>query len=249
MKTEKFSRKPFTVEAVQVTAENMEDVAKWTKGTIHETPPEIAEKFNKPVQKWVQIEVTHSMNDRQTKAFIDDYVLFANRGFKIYTPKAFERNFERPSTREVKIHVEDNRHGDVDPGGRKPAPKPNQVFKSDGKGVPAPKMVVLDEKFELSGNQISEIINTPETVNVTQVHNHNLGERCSESNCTADRFVDGVHLFSDKTIKAYPEEGERPAGWVEIQPESVKVLPTGQAEITPAERAALRNQQKIAESS
>lgn len=95
MKTERFIRKSFPVEGVQVTEENFEQVAKWTKGTICYTDPKIAEKFKRPVQKWIEIEVKNPMNDRQTKAFVGDYVLFANSGFKIYTPGAFEKNFDR----------------------------------------------------------------------------------------------------------------------------------------------------------
>lgn len=98
VKIEKFVRKQFPVDCVQVTAENIEEVAKWCNGTIHETDPEIAEKFKKPVQRWIQVDVQNAMNERQTKAFVDDWVLFANRGYKIYTPNAFERNFERPAS-------------------------------------------------------------------------------------------------------------------------------------------------------
>lgn len=95
MKTEKYQRKPFLVDCVQVTEENLEAVAKWCKGELHSTDPAIAEKFQKPIQTWIEIEVDHTINDRQKKAFVGDWVLWANRGFKIYTPKAFERTFER----------------------------------------------------------------------------------------------------------------------------------------------------------
>lgn len=94
MKTEKFLRKSFPVEGIQVTEENFLKVAEWTKGKVCETDATIAEKFNKPVLKWIEIEVKDPKNERQTKAFVGDYVLYANRGFKIYTAGAFERNFE-----------------------------------------------------------------------------------------------------------------------------------------------------------
>lgn len=118
MKTEKFQRKPFIVECVQVTAENMDEVAEWCKGTVTETDPQIAAQLKKPVQKWIQVETQQPMNDRQQQAFVGDWLLYANRGFKIYTPKAFERTFEPvfknrvvdPPAQQIVIHT-DNGHG------------------------------------------------------------------------------------------------------------------------------------------
>lgn len=109
MKTEKFQRKPFIVDCVQVTEENIKDVADWCKGTITETDPKIAEQLKRPIKTWIQVDVQSPMNDKQCQAFVGDWVLWANRGFKIYTPKAFERTFEpvfsgeRPAP---KIHSE-----------------------------------------------------------------------------------------------------------------------------------------------
>lgn len=95
MKTEKFQRKPFIVECVQVTAENMADVAKWCGGVVTETDPQIAAQLKKPVQTWIQVDnAQQPMNERQKQAFVGDWVLYANHGFKIYTTKAFERTFE-----------------------------------------------------------------------------------------------------------------------------------------------------------
>jgi hypothetical protein len=95
---------------VQVTEENFEQVAKWTKGKICYTDPKIAEKFKKPVQKWIEIEVKNPLNDRQTKAFVGDYVLSANNGFKIYTAGAFAKNFDpapKPQAPKIgKVHEE-----------------------------------------------------------------------------------------------------------------------------------------------
>jgi hypothetical protein len=115
MKTEKFQRKPFLVDAIQVTEENMEEVAKWCKGTITHTDPAIAEQLKKPVQTWIQVETQQPMNDRQKQAFVGDWLLYANRGFKIYAPKAFERTFDPvfKEEREIKIHVDE----------KKPSPK------------------------------------------------------------------------------------------------------------------------------
>jgi len=118
MKTEKFQRKPFLVDAVQVTEENMESVAQWCKGNVVSTDPGIAEQLHKPVQTWIQVETQQPMNDRQRQAFVGDWILYANRGFKIYTPKAFDRTFEAcfQGERPVKIHTDDKpRNGGATP--------------------------------------------------------------------------------------------------------------------------------------
>lgn len=88
MQTQKFIRKPFEIEAVQVTEDNMGDVAVWCQGEI-ETEEGGAE--------FIKVRVHHPLNDRQTKAFVGDWVLYANKGFKVYTGKAFKNNFDELS--------------------------------------------------------------------------------------------------------------------------------------------------------
>lgn len=81
----RYVRKPFEVEAVQVTTENMTDVADWCDGNIRHTAE------NAP---FVKVEVHKPLTSRQTRAFVGDWVLFANRGFKVYTDKAFQSSFQ-----------------------------------------------------------------------------------------------------------------------------------------------------------
>lgn len=85
MKTEKYVRKPFDVDAVQVTAENMEEVAKWCKGKIETT-----EDTKLP---FIRVDVPRVLTEKQTKAFVGDWVLYAGSGFKIYTNRAFKGVF------------------------------------------------------------------------------------------------------------------------------------------------------------
>lgn len=40
-----------------------------------------------------------------------------------------------------------------------------------------------------------------------EVHNHPKSDPCGAHGCTADRYVDGTHVFSDTTIKTAPVEG------------------------------------------
>lgn len=81
-----YVRKPFEVEAVEVTQDNLEEVAKWCQGTIIE--PENGS------QAFIKVRVARALNERQTKAYPGDWVLYAGTGFKVYTEKAFRRTFE-----------------------------------------------------------------------------------------------------------------------------------------------------------
>ena len=89
LETLTYVRKPFEVDAVLVTAENMSEVAAWCKGEV---------KTAKAPH--IKVPVNRAINERQRQAFAGDYVLFAkgpNGGFKVYTPKAFANSFEQVS--------------------------------------------------------------------------------------------------------------------------------------------------------
>jgi hypothetical protein len=90
MKVWRYVRKPFFVNAVQVTIENLEDVAKWCDGVIREASP----RSGQPRQKYVKVRVMRPLNEKQTMAFPGDFVLQAGVGFKIYTAKAFFNTFD-----------------------------------------------------------------------------------------------------------------------------------------------------------
>lgn len=93
LKTHKFARKPFYVDAVRVSDANMEEVAEWCKGTI-----EVSEDEETKGQKFISVKVHRPLTERQTQAFIGDWVLFAGTGFKVYIPKAFDKSFEKVRT-------------------------------------------------------------------------------------------------------------------------------------------------------
>lgn len=93
-----FRRKPLFVEAVTVTAENMHEVATWCGGRVKTDESEETTQG----QKFIKVKVKRPLNDRQTRAYIDDKVLKAGSSFKVYSPKAFEVSFEE----EIKHMVE-----------------------------------------------------------------------------------------------------------------------------------------------
>jgi len=84
MSTNLYVRRPFEVTAVQVTEDNLAEVADWCEGEVRET----AEGT-----KFVKVRVYRPMNSRQTRAFVGDWVLYSGRAYKVYTVRAFEQSF------------------------------------------------------------------------------------------------------------------------------------------------------------
>lgn len=87
LKIHKFARKPFYVDAVRVSESNFEEVAEWCGGEI---------KTDDQNKKYIHIKgVYRPLNDKQTQAYVGDWVLLAATGFKVYIPKAFDKSFEK----------------------------------------------------------------------------------------------------------------------------------------------------------
>ena len=93
IKTQKFLRKPLVVEAVQLTEENFEALAKWCQGDINNNDDSSVTKLN-PGGQHIRVRVHNPKNPRQTKAFVGDWILYTDRGYKIYTKKAFGASFD-----------------------------------------------------------------------------------------------------------------------------------------------------------
>jgi hypothetical protein len=83
-----YQRKPFVIEAVQVTLENFAEVVKWCGGNLRK------DELHRP---YIKIEVRRAANTKQTMAYEGDWVLRATTGFRVYTDFAFHKSFE-PTT-------------------------------------------------------------------------------------------------------------------------------------------------------
>ena len=102
----RFMHIPLYVDAVQVTAENMPDVAKWCGGKVSST-----DDANQ--NQYVKVFVTKPLRSRQTMAFVDDWVLKTPSGFKVYTPKAFVKAF-KPIEVEAEVNIAPEQMANVD---------------------------------------------------------------------------------------------------------------------------------------
>lgn len=88
IKTQKFVRKPVHVDAVRITRNNFEEVAKWCQGEILEDPHGRGSR-----RRYIHVRVHNPKNDRQKMAYVGDWLLYTDRGYKIYTNKAFNQSF------------------------------------------------------------------------------------------------------------------------------------------------------------
>lgn len=85
LEIQKYQKKPFVVDAIQVTDDNMAEVAQWCQGEICS---------NESDGSYIFVRVHNPMNERQTKAFAGDWVLYAGRGYKVYRDRAMKSTFE-----------------------------------------------------------------------------------------------------------------------------------------------------------
>ena len=85
--TENYIRRPFAVKAVQISEENIRDLAEWTEGSVgvnhkNETNIRIIEPPGKRLRY------------RQKHGFYGDWLVHGPQGFRIFSNEAFHRTFE-----------------------------------------------------------------------------------------------------------------------------------------------------------
>lgn len=91
VETQRFVRKQFGVDAVQVTPENIEAVAEWCGGTVMHN----GDKEGHLSRDFIKVNVHMPKDEKQTQAYFGDWVLRSGRSFKVYTDSAFGKSFSR----------------------------------------------------------------------------------------------------------------------------------------------------------
>lgn len=99
IRTTKYVRKPLFVDAILITNENFGEVARWCQGEIRTRAEELLVDQNSddpriPSTCFIHVRVHSPKNMRQTKAFVGDWLLHTEKGYKVYTGKAFELSFD-----------------------------------------------------------------------------------------------------------------------------------------------------------
>jgi len=88
LNTRRFYRKPFGVDAVQVTEENLGAITSWCDGNLKVEWTAAGQAKN-----YVKVPVLMPLNERQEKAYVGDWVLKSETGWKVYTDRAFHKAF------------------------------------------------------------------------------------------------------------------------------------------------------------
>lgn len=100
IETIRYVRNPLYVDAVQLTEENFEEVSLWCQGTITRRDGEPLHREDgalviEPKKMLINVRVHSPKSIRQTQAQVGDWLLYTDRGYKVYTPQAFEATFSR----------------------------------------------------------------------------------------------------------------------------------------------------------
>ncbi len=102
IETERYVRMPFYVDAVQVTSANMDAVAKWCNGDVRSSGKPDRDVQNAleggtgtTPERYIKVRVQRPANDRQSMAFVGDWILYAGTGYKVYTDRAFKKSFDK----------------------------------------------------------------------------------------------------------------------------------------------------------
>lgn len=94
---EVWQRKPFFVEAVQVTENNIEAITEWCKGRLMP----IKDEGDNSNVRFIKVNVKNPMTARQTKAFPGDWVLRSGDSFKVYKHDSFLKVFDKTELSEI----------------------------------------------------------------------------------------------------------------------------------------------------
>lgn len=105
IETVKYVRKPFEVQAVQVTEENFEAVAAWCDGTIVTTRAPKESGGPSEEKRYIKVNVSRPLNERQTQAYVGDWLLEAEKGLKVYADGPFTRNFALANDKPQELFV------------------------------------------------------------------------------------------------------------------------------------------------
>lgn len=98
VETKRYVRNPLYVDAIRITEANFEEVSEWCQGMIanrNGIPLERTEGVItiRPLEQFIQVRVSNPKTQRQTQAFVGDWVLYTPMGYKVYTERAFHDAF------------------------------------------------------------------------------------------------------------------------------------------------------------
>lgn len=92
---QRYVRKPFVVDAIQVTEDNFKELAAWCQGSIRNNSGAPYDGVVNPRDQHIHVRVHNPRSGRQTQAFLGDWILYTDLGgYKVYNTKAFLGSFD-----------------------------------------------------------------------------------------------------------------------------------------------------------
>lgn len=108
--TQRYVRKPLYVNAVRVRESNFDEIATWCQGEITQEV-----RGSGAPKKCIRVRVQYPKNPRQTLAFVGDWILYTDRGYKVYTNKAFKLAFDLTEDQPVSVPPDVGADGRAEP--------------------------------------------------------------------------------------------------------------------------------------
>lgn len=212
------------VEVVKVTQQNVDAVAKWCGGTVHETP---SRRHQGKMDQYVLVP-TPKANDVSWAfpgMFVTKRLVITMKGelkatWAVFRRDYFEKNYfdsvkaasdatwEREHDERLKPKEEVNVTVHVGEAMEDALEKIKKIAAKSGSNVTI--NVTQDQPFSAKAESkvIATSVDVPEGELRTFIHPHLSTERCDESSCAVedDRYTDGLHTFTDVTVVARPDQ-------------------------------------------
>lgn len=201
------------VEVVKVTSQNLDEVAEWCGGSVQETE---SRRVQGRMDKYVLVPTPKDTNISWafpgmfiTKRLVVTVKDELRETYAVFRRDYFDKNyFDTPKEATDKTWerqlVEKS----------KPAKK-----------VEKPVTTNVGEELLKAQARIKELeAAQPKGKNF---HDHLVTERCDESHCDTDRYVDGTHVFADVTVETTPEDP-----MVEPEPTEVKEVEVNRSAVS-----------------
>ena len=186
-----FVRKQFPVQAVQVSPNNIDQMATAVKGEVKHD----GDKEGNFSRTYIDVPVRKPINKRQTQAYIGDWIVKQGKTFKVYPDKNFHQQFEtKNGVVTQKPRPNPKNHGKV---GKGPNPASMPKKRTGSAGIAS----VVEQKIEEGKLPLSEPAATAE-------ERHTLPEQGIDLTRT-EQLVEGTKESEQELPIVEDDNGER----------------------------------------
>lgn len=184
LQTKRWVRKPFEVEAVQVTDRNFSEVVGWCEGEA---------ALDENHRRFISVPVRKPINKRQTTAYVGDFVVLQRGEFKVFKNSSFRSTFD-PVNEEMAEKLAAAGHGQTKIEFEEPAPVAPKKTRHGQNGWNT-KVGELGKEVKVSEEHLVDTLSVEELV-----------ANALESEITEPDFIPG-YSFQDAIAAARAGDG------------------------------------------